>query len=69
MHKVTIKTNGNDSYTYLSKWETGESIRNILNLAKDDQFVAIDGLVIRKGNVKAVLVTDENEEWKENETV
>ena len=48
MHKVTIKTNGNDSYTYMSKWETGESIRNILNLAKDDQFVSIDGLVIRK---------------------
>ncbi len=70
MYKATVKAINGDSYTITSKYMSDETIRNILNIAKDEAFINIDGLVIRKGDVVSVLVAEQNEEWRsKNEPV
>ena len=67
MYKAIVKAKNGDTYTISSKYVSDETIRNILNIARDEAFINIDGLVIRKGDVVSVFVSDEKEEWRKAE--
>ena len=66
MYKATVKAKNGDSYTIYSKYVNDETIRNVLNIASDEAFINIEGLVIRKSEVVSVLVAEEDQEWRRN---